>query len=188
MSEYYAVQRTGASLQHYGVKGMKWGVRRYNKLRFGNKMQREKAEQILSKTYEKSKEKLDKLQTKNPRKYEKFRKEMHKSFRGTDYSPYYSEKAKSLQKRMDKMEDDFWHSPAREKIIKQLAKESAKKYGDGSKASIKQYYYGYKYDDLDQGDSFARYRKQNKKAGAQYAKLEKQYWNELRRLRDNPRY
>lgn len=28
MSEYYAVQRSGASLQHYGVKGMRWGVRK----------------------------------------------------------------------------------------------------------------------------------------------------------------
>lgn len=28
MSEYYAVERSGSALQHYGVKGMKWGVRR----------------------------------------------------------------------------------------------------------------------------------------------------------------
>lgn len=29
MSEYYAVIRSGSELAHYGVKGMKWGVRRF---------------------------------------------------------------------------------------------------------------------------------------------------------------
>lgn len=28
MSEYYAVQRSGNHLSHYGVKGMRWGVRK----------------------------------------------------------------------------------------------------------------------------------------------------------------
>ena len=28
MSEYYAVQRSGEYLEHYGIKGMKWGVRK----------------------------------------------------------------------------------------------------------------------------------------------------------------
>ena len=28
MKNYYAVERTGNSLSHYGVKGMKWGVQK----------------------------------------------------------------------------------------------------------------------------------------------------------------
>ena len=55
MSEYYAVQRSGASLQHYGVKGMKWGVRKA--IEKGGA----KGERKLEKQYAKAAKKLAKL-------------------------------------------------------------------------------------------------------------------------------
>lgn len=53
--EYYAVERTGSSLQHYGVKGMKWGVRKA--LQTGGYRGRIK----LAKQYVKAAKKLAKL-------------------------------------------------------------------------------------------------------------------------------
>lgn len=52
MPEYYAVERTGSSLQHYGVKGMKWGVRKAIEKKNGVR---------LAKHYAKAVQKLNKL-------------------------------------------------------------------------------------------------------------------------------
>lgn len=53
MSEYYAVERTGDSLAHYGVRGMKWGVRKA--IASGNTAK-------LGKQYKKAAKKLAKLE------------------------------------------------------------------------------------------------------------------------------
>lgn len=53
MSEYYAVQRSGEYLEHYGVKGMKWGVRKA--VEKGNSRK-------LTRQYIKASKKLAKLQ------------------------------------------------------------------------------------------------------------------------------
>lgn len=55
MSEYYAVQRSDDSLKHYGVRGMKWGVRKA--IKSGNVKR-------LSKQYNKAAKKLAKLNAK----------------------------------------------------------------------------------------------------------------------------
>jgi len=53
MSEYYAVQRSTDHLAHYGVKGMKWGVRKA--IAYGN-------QKALDKHFQKAAKKLAKLQ------------------------------------------------------------------------------------------------------------------------------
>lgn len=53
MSEYYAVERTGDHLKHYGIKGMRWGVRKAVLL--GN-------EKKLDRHFKKAAKKLSKLQ------------------------------------------------------------------------------------------------------------------------------
>lgn len=53
MSEYYAVQRSENSLQHYGIKGMKWGVRKA--IASGNS-------RALGRQYKKAVKKLAKLE------------------------------------------------------------------------------------------------------------------------------
>lgn len=55
MSEYYAVQRSGDELQHYGVKGMKWGVKKA--LASGS-------DKKMARAYKKASKKLKKLQDK----------------------------------------------------------------------------------------------------------------------------
>ncbi len=185
MSEYYGVAPSSDFFMHYGVKGMKWGVRRLNKYQYTDPAY----QKGMERQFRKASAKLSKLKAKgNQQKTDRFREAMVDTFRATDYNYHQNDKTRALEKQMWKMEEDFYKSPAREKIIRQLAKEAAKKYSDGSKESIKQYYDGYKYDDLDQGDSFARYRQQNKKAGAAYAKLEKRYDAEYKRLREHPAY
>lgn len=64
MSNYYAVQRSGEYLQHYGVKGMRWGVRKA--IATGN-------ERALDRHYRKAAKKLSKLQDigLNSKKYAK---------------------------------------------------------------------------------------------------------------------
>lgn len=62
MSEYYAIIRSNSELQHYGVRGMKWGVRRA--IDTGNQKK-------LDKHFQKAAKKLAKLQDigLNPKKY-----------------------------------------------------------------------------------------------------------------------
>ena len=53
MSEYYAVQRSGECLAHYGVKGMRWGVRKA--IGSGN-------DRALNRQFKKASKKLAKLE------------------------------------------------------------------------------------------------------------------------------
>ena len=62
MNEYYAVVRTTDHLAHYGVKGMKWGVRRAIKKNNMN---------LLSSHYARSVKKLETLKERTSRKGEK---------------------------------------------------------------------------------------------------------------------
>ena len=64
MSEYYAVERSGDSLKHYGVKGMRWGVKKAIERGNSNKLARQ---------YKKASKKLAKLENKANIDYQKKR-------------------------------------------------------------------------------------------------------------------
>lgn len=78
MAEYYAVERSPEYLMHYGVKGMKWGVRKARQLGLNTGRGAKK----LAKQYAKASKKLEKLnknanvqeQHKAAEKYEKIGK------------------------------------------------------------------------------------------------------------------
>lgn len=62
MSEYYAVTRSGNTLQHYGIKGMRWGVRKA--IESGNQRR-------LAKQFRKAQKKLFKLNAKADADFQK---------------------------------------------------------------------------------------------------------------------
>ena len=63
---FYPVELTNEELKHYGVVGMKWGVRRNTKrLRSGDSAKRDKASKALGKHREKASAEIAKLQKKN---------------------------------------------------------------------------------------------------------------------------
>ena len=47
MEEYYGVSPHADFFMHYGIKGMKWGVRRLQKYRFGNPAERKRYQETV---------------------------------------------------------------------------------------------------------------------------------------------
>lgn len=77
MSSYYGVQRSSEYLAHYGVKGMKWGVRKAIQTGDSNR---------LGKNYYKAAQKLQKLRARGKHSSaNKFQREMDTAFKGTIY-------------------------------------------------------------------------------------------------------
>lgn len=77
MSSYYGVTRSSEYLAHYGVRGMKWGVRKA--IQTGDSNQ-------LGKHYYKAAQKLQKLRAHGKHsRANNFQKEMDTAFRGTIY-------------------------------------------------------------------------------------------------------
>lgn len=65
MAEYYAVERSPEYLAHYGIRGMKWGVRKAARLMTMNdKASQKRGQQQMNKQYAKAQKKLAKLNKK----------------------------------------------------------------------------------------------------------------------------
>lgn len=103
-----------------------------------------------------------------------------------------TDKMRSLMSQMQKMESNFYKNPQlvekyRKALASKRAKENAKYYKGGFKEAYKSYYNGYKYGDLDQGDSstFTHYIRTDQKAKQRYNGLTTAFRNE--NLRVNPR-
>lgn len=170
-------------LMHYGIKGMKWGVRR---AKLSGDSER------LSKHFGKAEAKLAKLRAKGKTtKARDFERAMADAFVNTKHDRYYSnDKTRKLLSQMDNMEDAYWKNDKlrnkyQNQLIRDMARKDHKKYGGNYKELYKQYEFGVKKDDLDQGNnsSFERYLKANRKAGAKYRTLQKQMAKETNRLR-----
>ena len=117
MAEYYAVERSPEYLMHYGVKGMRWGVRKAARLMTLDDKSKKKGQQKLAKHYKKAQKKLEKLnekadinkQKKNELAYENKSKSSRKIGRvglgiaaaglgaGFGYMPIHSRKYKKLE-------------------------------------------------------------------------------------------
>jgi len=189
MSEYYGISQHSDFFMHYGVLGMKWGVRRLQKYRSGTPAQRKRYDRGLEKHFNKARDKLNRLTEEGKtRRAKRMSKAMANVFYDTDYDRSENDKTRALRKQMDQLERNFYKSKDHDRIIRKLAKRDAKKYAKGTKDDVKQYYYGYKYDDLDNGESFRTFVNQNKKVGAAYKKLETDLWNEKDKLRKKPAY
>lgn len=155
MNEYYAIIRRSPELKHFGIIGMRWGVKR---------KYRKEAEAL--------REKLRAQAAAQPIRIE-------------------TDKMRSLWSQVEKMERNFYKNPQLvDKHRKILANKLAKQYGNqfngGFKEAYKSYYNGYKYGDLDQGDSstFTNYRKTNQQAKQKYDGLIREYGRES--IRANP--
>lgn len=112
MAVYYGVQRSGSTLSHYGVKGMKWGIRkaiekaysgrphslsfenarkkleRIQEQRAINKVQKAKMygkNRKVTKLYNKASEKLDQLNKNADRNYQRGQSDQAKEDRGRSF-------------------------------------------------------------------------------------------------------
>lgn len=133
-------------LMHYGVKGMKWGVRRYqNKDGSLTPEGQKKYAKVVGKNIKRSSNFLN----------------VQKNIANTDemnrlYNKAEIQNSKKKIRDLEKVQDDFYsNQKLLQKYHKILAKETSEKYGiDYDKAL-----FGYERDDWDQGESFDRYLK-----------------------------
>ena len=133
-------------LIHYGVKGMKWGVRRYqNKDGSLTPEGQKKYAKVVGKNIKRSSNFIN----------------VQKNIANTDemnrlYNKAEIQNSKKKIRDLEKVQDDFYsNQKLLQKYHKILAKETSEKYGiDYDKAL-----FGYERDDWDQGDSFDRYLK-----------------------------
>lgn len=161
MSDYVLIN---GELYHYGIKGQKWGVRRYqNKdgslTRAGKKRAIKKfARDYRKTTFRNGDDWSAKAKLASSEKIQ----ELHNSRILKD--------ARKKFEDLANVEKDYWNNKKTvDKYQRKAAEEVAKKYG----MSYKDVLEGFKYDDLDQGDggSFALYLRDK---GSSYHNFERQ--------------
>ena len=177
----YAISRTD-ELYHWGIKGQKWGVRRFEnpdgtlteegKARYHSKDSQKKLAKAVKKT-------VDSL---NPL-YDSRAKKVVNSPQVKDALA----KVKDLKDAVNKAYDEYnqmeydWYNRKNpkmyDKYTRKYAEKSSKEYGDGTKDDIETRLWLIRNDDLDQGESYRMYLNDNPKEKAKYDTAYKK-WND----------
>lgn len=173
MRDYIITRDSSDHLQHFGIKGQKWGIRRFENA--DGTLTEEGRARYRSNSSQKSlsKDVKNTVNTLNPF-IDKYAKKVVNSPQVKDTLA----KVKDLHDAVTKasqeytqIEDD-WYSRKNpkmyDKYTRKYAEKSSKEYGDGTKEDIERRLWLIKNDDLDQGGSFMMYLNDNPKEKAKY--------------------